>query len=139
VVTAAVDGMCDSHFRLVHDAFAENFAQHGEVGASVAVTVDGKPVVDLWAGHAAAARTRPWTRDAIVNIASTTKGLTAICAHHLVDRGLLDLDTPVAAYRPEFAQAGKTAIPVHFSSAIAPACPRTRVRCASSDALYMWL
>jgi CubicO group peptidase (beta-lactamase class C family) len=98
----------------VRDAFTENFAGHGEVGATVAVTVDGKPVVDLWAGHTDAARTRPWTRDTIVNIASSTKGLTAICAHRLVDRGLLDLNAPVATYWPEFAQAGKAAIPVHF-------------------------
>jgi len=98
----------------VQDAFADNFSRHGEVGAGVAVTVDGRPVVDLWAGHADAARTRPWTRDTIVNVASTTKGLTAICAHHLVDRGLLDLEAPVASYWPEFAQAGKAAIPVHF-------------------------
>jgi len=110
----AIDGMCDSRFQRVRDAFAENFGQGGEVGATVAVTVDGRPVVDLWAGHADGARTRPWTRDTIVNIASTTKGLTAICAHRLVDQGLLDLNAPVAKYWPEFAQAGKSTIPVHF-------------------------
>jgi len=55
-VNAAIDGICDSHFRRVGDAFAENFARYGEVGASVAITIDGKPVVDLWAGHADAAR-----------------------------------------------------------------------------------
>ena len=114
MVNIAIDGSCDSRLRRVRDAFAENFARHGEVGAAVAVTVDGKPVVDLRAGHADAARTRPWTRDTIVNVASTTKGLTAICAHRLVDRGLLDLEAPVATYWPEFAQAGKAAIPVHF-------------------------
>jgi hypothetical protein len=76
----AVDGRCDARFRHVGEALAENFAQHGEVGVAVAVTIDGKPVVDLWAGHADAARMRPWTRDTIVNIASATKGLTATCA-----------------------------------------------------------
>jgi len=109
-----IEGACESRLQRVRDVFAENFLRHGEVGASVAVTLDGKPVVDLWAGHADAARTRPWTRDTIVNIASTTKGLTAICAHRLVDHGLLDLQVPVAAYWPEFAQAGKETIPVHF-------------------------
>jgi CubicO group peptidase (beta-lactamase class C family) len=98
----------------VREAFAENFARHGEVGAAVAVTVGGKPVVDLWAGHADAARTHPWARDTIVNVASATKGPTAICAHHLADRGLLDLAAPVAAYWPQFAQAGKAAIAVHL-------------------------
>ena len=113
-VSIAISGICDARFRRVSDAFAENFARHGEIGATVAVTVNGKPVVDLWAGHADAAQTRPWTRGTIVNIASTTKGLTAICAHRLVDRGLLDLNAPVAKYWPEFAQAGKATIPVHF-------------------------
>ena len=69
--------------------------------------VDGEPVVDLWGGHADAARTRPWERDTIVNVFSTTKAMTALCAHMLADRGLLDLDAPVARYWPEFAQAGK--------------------------------
>jgi CubicO group peptidase (beta-lactamase class C family) len=109
-----IGGICEPRFQRVREAFAENFSLHGEVGATVAATVDGKPVVDLWAGYADAARTRPWTRDAIVNIASSTKGLTTICAHHLVDRGLLDLEAPVARYWPEFAQAGKAALPVHL-------------------------
>jgi CubicO group peptidase (beta-lactamase class C family) len=111
---AAIHGACDSRLEGVRDAFAENFAQGGEVGATVAATIDGKFVVDLWAGHADAARTRPWTRDTIVDIASSTKGLTTICAHRLVDAGLLDLEAPVARYWPEFAQAGKATIPVHF-------------------------
>jgi CubicO group peptidase (beta-lactamase class C family) len=112
--TAAIHGVCDSRLQGVRDAFAENFAQGGEVGATVAATIDGKLVVDLWAGHADAARTRPWTRDTIVDVASSTKGLTTICAHRLVDAGLLDLEAPVARYWPEFAQAGKATIPVHF-------------------------
>lgn len=114
MVNVAIEGTCDPRFRRVRDAFAENFARRGEIGAAVAVTVDGKPVVDFWAGHADAARTRLWTRDTIVNVASTTKGLTAICAHRLVDRGLLDLEKAVATYWPEFAQAGKAAVPVHL-------------------------
>ena len=113
-VTMAVEGTCAAGFDRVRDAFAENFAQGGEVGATVAATVDGRLAVDLWAGHADAARTRPWARDTIVDIASSTKGLTTICAHRLVDAGLLDLEAPVARYWPEFAQAGKATIPVHF-------------------------
>lgn len=109
-----IDGTCEPRFQRVRDAFADNFALHGEVGATVAVTVDGKLVVDLWGGHADAARTRSWTRDTIVNIASSTKGPTAICAHRLVDRGLLDLEANVATYWPEFAQAGKATLPVHL-------------------------
>lgn len=114
MVNVAIEGTCDPRFGRVRDAFAENFARHGEVGAAVAASIDGEPVVDLWAGHADPARTRPWTRDTIVNVASTTKGPTAICAHRLADHGLLDLEAPVAKYWPEFAQAGKADIPVHL-------------------------
>ena len=112
--TVAIEGTCDRRFEAVKEAFAENLASGGEVGAPVAVMVDGKMVVDLWGGYADAARTRPWERDTIVNVYSTTKGMTALCAHRLVDQGLLDVDAPVAQYWPEFAQAGKEALPVRY-------------------------
>jgi CubicO group peptidase (beta-lactamase class C family) len=142
MVTAAIDraaihGVCDSRLQGVRDAFAENFAQGAEVGATVAATVDGKLVVDLWAGHADAARTRPWTRDTIVDIASSTKGLTTICAHRLVDAGLLDLEAPVARYWPEFAQAGKATIPVHFLLSHRAGLPAIDEH-LPTEALYDW-
>src|ERR1700674_866266 len=109
-----IEGTCDPKFNRVKDAFAENFEQRGEVGASAAITIDGKSVVDIWAGHADKAKTKPWTRDQLVNVYSTTKGVTAICAHRLADQGKLDFDAPVAKYWPEFAQAGKNKIPVNY-------------------------
>ncbi|MEV5312411.1 serine hydrolase domain-containing protein [Streptomyces sp. NPDC052610] len=102
-----VHGHCDSRFSAVRTAFEENFRDRGELGAAVAVTVGGVTVVDLWGGWADPARTRPWERDTLVNVWSTTKGPVALCAHILADRGLLDLDAPVATYWPEFAAAGK--------------------------------
>ena len=110
---AVVAGECAKRFERVRDAFTASFGA-GEVGAAVAVTVDGELVVDLWGGHADAARSRPWTRDTIVNTYSTTKGMTAICANRLAESGALDLDAPVATYWPEFAQAGKVDIPVRW-------------------------
>jgi len=104
---AQVQGDCDPRFTAVREAFEENFRERGELGAAVAVTVGGETVVDLWGGWADAARTRPWERDTLVNVWSTTKGPVALCAHLLADRGLLDFDRPVAAYWPEFAAAGK--------------------------------
>ncbi|MDT7843118.1 serine hydrolase domain-containing protein [Streptomyces justiciae] len=102
-----IQGHCDERFAAVRTAFEENFRDRGELGAAVTVTVDGRTVVDLWGGWADAARTRPWERDTLVNVWSTSKGPTALCAHILADRALLDLDAPVAAYWPEFAAAGK--------------------------------
>src|SRR5438105_13545218 len=105
--TAEIQGVCDLRFAGVRDAFTAGFAAGREVGASFAAAVDGRLVVDLWGGHADAARTRPWERDTIVNVFSTTKAMTALAAHLLVERGLLDLDAPVARYWPEFAADGK--------------------------------
>ena len=108
-----IQGQVRPRFARVKDAFAGQFRE-GELGAAVAITVDGEPVVDLFAGHADPARTRPWARDTIVHVYSVTKGMTALCAHRLVDRGALDLDAAVARYWPEFAQAGKGAISVRW-------------------------
>ncbi len=107
-----VDGYCDERFHGVRAAFERNFTDLADLGASVAVVVDGEMVVDLWGGHVDPQRSTPWQRDSIVNVYSTTKGMVALCAHMLVDRGLLDLDAPVARYWPEFAAAGKERIPV---------------------------
>ena len=83
-------GVCDARFAKVRDGFAANFAAGKEIGAAVCVTVDRKPVLDLWAGHADKARSRPWHKNTIVNVYSTTKGLGALCANLLADRGRLD-------------------------------------------------
>jgi len=109
-----VEGHCDSRFTLVREAFCENFASRGELGAAVTVTVDGKAVVDLWGGVADRVSGRLWSRDTMVIVFSCTKAATALCAHMLVARGDLDLDAPVARYWPEFAAAGKDAIPVRM-------------------------
>lgn len=107
-----IEGHCDERFAGVRAAFEANFQQRDELGAAVTVQVGGETVVDLWGGWADAGRTRAWERDTLVNVWSTTKGPTALCAHLLADRGLLDLDAPVAAYWPQFAAAGKSALPV---------------------------
>ncbi|MEJ8667957.1 serine hydrolase domain-containing protein [Streptomyces sp. MS1.AVA.1] len=107
---AQMHGHCDPRFAAVRTAFEANFRERGELGAAVAVRVGGETVVDLWGGWADAAHGRPWERDTLVNVWSTSKGPTALCAHILADRGLLDLDAPVAAYWPEFAAAGKEQI-----------------------------
>jgi len=105
-----INGFCDDRFKAVKEVFAKNFVDGLDVGASFAATIDGKYVIDIWAGYADAAKTRPWERDTIINVYSTTKVMTVLCTLMCVDRGLLDLDAPVAKYWPEFAQAGKEKI-----------------------------
>jgi CubicO group peptidase (beta-lactamase class C family) len=135
--TAPIHGQCDPRFTAVREAFADNFATRGEVGAAVCVYVEGTPVVDLWGGYANAARTRPWDQDTIVSVASTTKGMVALCTHMLVERGLLDLDAPVARYWPEFAQADKAQIPVRWLLSHRAGLPALR-QDMPPQSLYDW-
>ncbi|MDR3512389.1 MAG: serine hydrolase [Caulobacteraceae bacterium] len=107
---APIDGVCDPRFAAVREAFAANFAERGEVGAAVALSVGGRMVADLWGGWADGARTTPWRSDTLVNIFSVGKALSAACALLLVQRGVLELDVPVIRWWPEFGTAGKEAI-----------------------------
>ncbi|MFJ6884046.1 serine hydrolase domain-containing protein [Streptomyces californicus] len=109
-----IHGEVAAGFEPVREAFAANFAQHGDIGAAVCVYQHGRPVVDLWGGIADPETGRPWTRDTLQLVYSATKGATATAAHMLAERGALDLDAPVAKYWPEFAENGKADIPVRW-------------------------
>jgi CubicO group peptidase (beta-lactamase class C family) len=103
-------GFVAAGYEAVRVAFAQNFAERGEVGAAVAAWAHGEPILSLWGGHADANRQLPWTENTVVIVFSMTKGLTATCVHHLAERGGIDLDLPVAEYWPEFGVAKKSAI-----------------------------
>ena len=107
-----VSGVADDRFAAVREVFESHLASGADLGASVAITVEGETRVDLWGGWADAEKTRPWTRDTLVNVYSTTKTMTALTALLLADRGELDFDAPVARYWPEFAANGKAAVKV---------------------------
>lgn len=109
-----VHGEVASKFAAVKEAFAANFAEHGEVGAAFTAYVDGECVVDIWGGVADKVSARPWEQDTLQLVFSSTKGATAVCANLLAERGDLDIDAPVAEYWPEFAAEGKSAIPVRW-------------------------
>ena len=100
-----ISGHVSAGFERVADAFEENFAIRGEVGAEFCAYVGGECVVNLWAGMATP--DRPWAEDTLVFLFSVTKGPTALAAQILADRGLLDVNAPVAAYWPGFAAHGK--------------------------------
>jgi CubicO group peptidase (beta-lactamase class C family) len=108
-----VHGTCLPGFEAVREEFARNLAERGELGAAVHVTVDGEPVVDLWAGSTDDSGT-PWAADTLVCVYSCTKGVVALAAHLLVDRGLLDLEAPVSTYWPEFGCNGKESTTVRM-------------------------
>jgi len=100
-----VRGAVATGFDHVVEEFAKATAEGGELGAAAAATIDGELVVDLWRGEAAPGR--PWDRDTLVCVYSCTKGLAALCAHMLSERGLLDVDAPVTRYWPEYGANGK--------------------------------
>lgn len=108
-----VSGTCDPRFETVRDVFADNHARGYEIGSALCLYLDGTCMLDIWAGTTSPGGPA-WERDTIVNFWSTTKGMAAICANMLVDRGELDLDAPVASYWPEFKAAGKETLPVRW-------------------------
>jgi CubicO group peptidase (beta-lactamase class C family) len=111
-MTSAVHGHADARFDKVAEALADELAGGAEIGAAIAVDIDGELVLDVWGGYADAAKTVAWGKDTIVNVWSCTKTVTSLAALMLADRGLLDLDAPVAKYWPEFAANGKQDIRV---------------------------
>ena len=105
-------GFCDEKFAPLREAFEKCFKEHGDIGASFAVTKDREYVADLWGGYLDQERTRPWLEDTIVNVYSSTKTMMALVALVLSDRGEIDLYAPVCRYWPEFASNGKERIEV---------------------------
>jgi CubicO group peptidase (beta-lactamase class C family) len=105
-----INGHCDPRFSAVRDAFGENFALHGERGAAVCLSVDGRVVVDLAGGWCDEDARRAWQPDTLVNVFSVGKAMLSLAAVMLASAGALDLDAPLARAWPEFAQADKGAI-----------------------------
>ena len=111
-MTTSVAGQCDPRFAQLREEFERNFSERGESGASVCLSVNGEPLVDLWGGLADRDAGTPWTQDTVSIVFSCTKGTTALCAHLLIDRGELALDAPVTDYWPEFGAHGKDGVTV---------------------------
>jgi CubicO group peptidase (beta-lactamase class C family) len=132
-----IDGQCDDGFGAVKDAFASNFEHNGDVGASVAVTIDGELAVDLWGGTQDRAGTTPWERDTIINVFSTTKTMSCLSLLVLVSRGLVDVDAPVERYWPEFGAAGKGNVLVRHLLSHTAGLPAWDKRIEATD-LYDW-
>jgi CubicO group peptidase (beta-lactamase class C family) len=107
---ATVSGACDPKFNGVQDVLSDLLEDGREVGCAVCVYVDGQKVVDLWGGMADPKSNRAWAQDTIVSTFSVSKALVSTMGHMLADRGVIDLDEPVAKYWPAFGQNGKEAI-----------------------------
>jgi CubicO group peptidase (beta-lactamase class C family) len=130
-----LQGFCVPEFRPVLQEFEASFAQRGEFGGSISLSVKGKTVVDLWGGQADAGR--PWTKDTVSIVFSCTKGATAICAHILKSRGLLDYDSLVTEYWPEYARHGKGDTTVRMFLDHSAGVPALRAP-VKKDGAYDW-
>ena len=123
MVDSSTHGYADDAYESTRNPFAANLASGADVGAAFCATVQGETVVDIWGGSADSAGLRPWQRDTIVNVYSTTKTMTALTALMLADQGELDFAAPVARYWPEFAANGKADVTVaHLMSHSAGLC-----------------
>jgi CubicO group peptidase (beta-lactamase class C family) len=132
-----VFGFCDDRFAVVRDALRTNFVEHEELGAAVAIAVEGRLVVDIWAGWSDQARTRRWERDTLVDVFSVGKAMAALCVLILVERGQVELEAPVSRYWPEFATAGKDAVTVRMLLGHRAGLPAIR-RPLPRGAAYDW-
>lgn len=125
IPTGTVQGHVSPGFETVAETFVRNFAEHGEVGASLHIKVQGEAVVDLWGGSADPETGQEWQEDTVCTVFSCTKAATAFSAHLLAARGQLDLDVPVTDLWPEYAAHGKerttTRMMLDHTSAL-PAC-----------------
>ena len=111
-MTTSTHGHCEPRFDRVREAFEQNLSGESQVGARITVIQEDELVVDLWGGYRTEAKTDPWDEHTLVCCMSVTKGVVALAAHLLAERGKLDYDAPVARYWPEFGAAGKEAITV---------------------------
>ena len=109
-----VTGAFDAKFERVVDAFKTNYREEDEIGSGLHILRDGQSVVDIWGGWRDGAQTREWQRDTLVCVMSVSKGIAALAFNMLIDRGLVDVESPVARYWPEFGENGKEHLPVRY-------------------------
>lgn len=133
----SIGGICDTAFSAVRDTFEENFRTRDEIGAAVCIRIDGHTVVDLWGGHQDEARRRPWKRDTLVNAYSVGKGVTAMLALALVERGRLRLDEKIVKRWPEFGVEGKSRTTLRMILSHRAGLPGVRKKLAD-DAMLSW-
>jgi CubicO group peptidase (beta-lactamase class C family) len=105
-------GECDPQFSKVRETFEKLYKEDREIGSCFAVYKDGNPLVDLWGGFQDKDKTKPWQKDNLVTVYSTTKGVAAFCIALAMEKGLLKYEEKVSTYWPEFASNGKENITV---------------------------
>lgn len=99
----ALSGKAASRLERVVAALDRYLSIDPDLSLQIAAYADGRLILDAYGGP-------HLQRDALIVPYSVSKNAIGISVGLLVERGLLDLDAPVAAYWPEFAQAGKATV-----------------------------
>ena len=107
-----IQGECDPQFSKVKETFEKLYREDREIGSCFAVYKDGNPLVNLWGGFQDKDKTKPWQKDNLVTVYSTTKGVAAFCIALAMEKGLLKYEEKVSTYWPEFASNGKEEITI---------------------------
>ena len=107
-----IHGECDPQFSKVKETFEKLYQEDREIGSCFAVYKDGNPLVNLWGGFQDKDKTKPWQKDNLVTVYSTTKGVAAFCIALAMEKGLLKYEEKVSTYWPEFASNGKEDITI---------------------------
>ena len=107
-----IQGECDPQFSKVKETFEKLYREDREIGSCFAVYKDGNPLVDLWGGFQDKDKTKPWQKDNLVTVYSTTKGVAAFCIALAMEKGLLKYEEKVSTYWPEFSNNGKEDITI---------------------------
>jgi CubicO group peptidase (beta-lactamase class C family) len=132
-MTYPTGGDTDPRFASVRKVFAQLLDSGAETGAALAVTYDGRPVLDVFGGWRDDGHQRPWTSDTLVNTFSVSKPVAALCVLLLVDRGRIGLDDPVARHWPEFTAGDVTVRQILAHTAGLPCFPVPRPATALAD------
>lgn len=124
----AVEGYVAPGFGAVADVFLSEVVEWEGPGAACSVMIEGETVIDIYGGQAAPGK--PWSSATRSVVFSVSKGVTTILLLMAVERGLLDLDEPVATYWPEFGTHGKDRVTVrqmlaHRAGLVAPQTEHT--------------
>ena len=107
-----IHGECDPQFSKVKETFEKLYQEDREIGSCFAVYKDGNPLVNLWGGFQDKEKTKPWQKDNLVTVYSTTKGVAAFCIALAMEKGLLKYEEKVSTYWPEFSSNGKEDITI---------------------------
>ncbi len=120
----AVSSDANDKVRAVLDALVRDTP---EIGLQVAAYLDGKLVIDAWAGMADSAAGKPVDGDTLFMLSSTTKGVTATCMHLCVEKHGLSYDMPIVEVWPEFGAHGKQNATLRMALAHQTGVPQTPV------------